>query len=45
MDQNDQIRYIRAGLIENERNKLHTPQGKRIIPIMLSLQDNLNDIE
>ena len=45
MDQADQVRYIREGLIEQESNKLHTAQGKWIIPVLLSLQNLLNDIE
>ena len=45
MDPADQVRYIREGLIEQERNKRHTAQGKRIIPVLLSVQDNLSDIE
>ena len=45
MEQVDQIRYIREGLIEQERNKLHSAQAKRIIPVFLSVLDNLGDIE
>ena len=45
MDEADKVRYIREGLIEQERLKLHTAQGKRVIPVFLSIQDNLNDIK
>ena len=45
MDEADKVRFIRGGLIEQERLKLHTAQGKRLIPVFLGLQDNLNDIE
>ena len=45
MDEADKVRFIREGLIEQERLKLHTAQGKRVIPVLLRLQDNLNDIE
>ena len=45
MDEVDKVRYIRDGLIEQERLKLKTAQGKRVIPVLLRLQDFLNDIE
>ena len=45
MDEADKVRYIRDGLIEQERLKLKTAQGKRVIPVLLRLQDFLNDIE
>ena len=45
MDQADQVRFIREAQIETEKNKLHTAQGKRIIPVFMSIQNDLNDIE
>ena len=45
MDPHVQMRYIRENLIEQERSKLKSAQGKKIIPVLLSVQDNLNDIE
>ena len=45
MDEVDKVRYIRDGLIEQERLKSKTAQGKRVIPVLLRLQDFLNDIE
>ena len=45
MEEADKVRYIRDGLIEQERLKLNTAQGKRVIPVLLRLQDFLNDIE
>ena len=45
MDEAEKVRFIRHGLIEQERIKLRTAQGKRVIPVLLDLQDNLNDIE
>ena len=45
MEEVDKVRFIREGLIEQERLKLNTAQGKRIIPVLLRLQNSLNDIE
>ena len=45
MEEADKVRFIREGLIEQERLKLKTAQGKRVIPVFLRLQDYLNDIE
>ena len=45
MEEADKVRYIREGLIEQERLKLNTAQGKRIIPVLLRLQNSLNDVE
>ena len=45
MEEADKVRYIREGLIEQERLKLHTAQGKRVVPVLLRLQNSLNDIE
>ena len=45
MDESAQVKHIRANIIETERNKLNTAQGKRIVPFLLHLQDNINDIE
>ena len=45
MEEADKVRFIREGLIEQERLKLKTAQGKRIIPVLLRLQNSLNDIE
>ena len=45
MEEADKVHYIREGLIEQERLKLHTAQGKRVVPVLLRLQNSLNDIE
>ena len=45
MDEAEKVRFIRASLIEQERIKLHTAQEKRVIPVLLDIHDNLNDIE
>ena len=45
MEEADKVRFIREGLIEQERLKLNTAQGKRVIPVLLRLQNFLNDIE
>ena len=45
MEETEKVKFIRAGLIEQERLKLKTAQGKRVIPVFLDILDNLNDIE
>ena len=45
MEETEKVKFIRAGLIEQERIKLKTAQGKRVIPVLLDVLDNLNDIE
>ena len=45
MEEADKVRFIREGMIEQERLKLHTAQGKRVVPVLLRLQNSLNDIE
>ena len=45
MEEAEKVRYIREGMIEQERMKLHTAQGKRVVPVLLRLQNYLNDIE
>ena len=45
MEETEKVKFIRAGLIEQERLKLRTAQGKRVIPVLLDILDNLNDIE
>ena len=45
MEEAEKVRYIREGMIEQERLKLHTAQGKRVVPVLLRLQNSLNDIE
>ena len=45
MEEAEKVRYIRERLIEQERLKLNTAQGKRIIPVLLRLQNSLNDVE
>ena len=45
MEETEKVKFIRAGLIEQERIKLRTAQGKRVIPVLLDILDNLNDIE
>ena len=41
----EQIKFIRSTQIEQERVKLHTAQGKRIVPIFLDLLNDVNDLE
>ena len=41
----EQIRFIRSTQIEQERVKLHTAQGKRVVPIFLDLLNDANDLE
>ena len=41
----EQIRFIRSTQIEQERAKLHTAQGKRIVPVFLDLLNDTNDLE
>ena len=41
----DRVRDIRHGLIEQECLKLHTAQGKKVILVLLGIQDNFNDFE
>ena len=41
----EQIRFIRNTQIEQERIKLNTAQGKRIVPIFLDLLNDVNDLE
>ena len=45
MEEAEKVRYIREGMIEQERLKLNTAQGKRIIPVLLRLQNSLNDVK
>ena len=45
MKEAEKVKFIRAALIEQERLKLKTAQGKRMIPVLLDVLDNLNDIE
>ena len=44
MDAAEQIKFIREAQIEAERNKLHTAQGKRIIPVLVNVENDLNDM-
>ena len=41
----EQIKFIRNTQIEQERIKLNTAQGKRIVPIFLDLLNDVNDLE
>ena len=41
----EQIKFIRSTQIEQERGKLNTAQGKRIVPIFLDLLNDVNDLE
>ena len=41
----EQVRFIRSTQIEQERVKLHTAQGKRIVPVFLDLLNDNNDLE
>ena len=45
MEETEKVKFIRAGRIDQERLKLKTAQGKRVIPVFLDILDNLNDIE
>ena len=44
MNQAEQIKFIRAAQIEAEKNKLRTAQGKRIVPVLLGVENSFNDI-
>ena len=44
MERVEQVKFIRKAQIEAEKSKLHTAQGKRIIPVLLGVDNNLNDI-
>ena len=45
MANEEQLRFIRDTQIEQERAKLHTAQGKRIVPVFLGVLNDLNDLE
>ena len=41
----EQIEFIRTTQIEQERIKMNSAQGKRIVPIFLDLLNDVNDLE
>ena len=45
MADGEQIRFIRSTQIEQERVKLKTAQGKRIVPIFLDILNDATDLE
>ena len=45
MANEEQIRFVRLTQIEQERMKLTTAQGKRMVPIFLDLLNDVGDLE
>ena len=45
MEEADKVRYFCDALIEQDRLMLHTAQVKKVILVLLGLQDNLNVID
>ena len=45
MANEEQIKWVRSTQIEQERIKLNTAQGKRLVPIFLDLLNDVNDLE
>ena len=45
MANEEQIKFVRSTQIEQERIKLNTAQGKRLVPIFLDLLNDVNDLE
>ena len=45
MANEEQIRFVRLTQIEQERIKLTTAQGKRMVPIFLDLLNDVGDLE
>ena len=45
MANEEQIRFVRQTQIEQERMKLTTAQGKRMVPIFLDLLNDVGDLE
>ena len=41
----EQVRFIRSTQIEQERVKLKTAQGKRVVPVFLDILNDANDLE
>ena len=45
MANEEQIKFVRSTQIEQERIKMNTAQGKRLVPIFLDLLNDVNDLE
>ena len=45
MANEEQIKWVRSTQIEQERIKLTSAQGKRLVPIFLDLLNDANDLE
>ena len=45
MANEEQIRWVRKTQIEQERLKMITAQGKRLVPIFMDLLNDVNDLE
>ena len=45
MANEEQIKWVRSTQIEQERIKLNSAQGKRLVPIFLDLLNDVNDLE
>ena len=45
MANEEQIRFVRSTQIEQERLKMTTAQGKRLVPIFLDLLNDVGDLE
>ena len=45
MANEEQIKWVRSTQIEQERIKLTSAQGKRMVPIFLDLLNDANDLE
>ena len=45
MANEEQIKWVRSTQIEQERLKMNTAQGKRLVPIFLDLLNDVNDLE
>ena len=41
----DQIRFIRSMQIEQEKMKLNSAQGKRLVPLFLDILNDAKDLE
>ena len=41
----DQIRFVRNMQIEQEKMKLNSAQGKRLVPIFLDILNDVKDLE
>ena len=44
MEMKQQIKFIRTAQIDAEKAKLHSAQAKRMVPVLLNVENSLNDI-